>query len=48
MPHLTVEYSANLEPRLDVMGLLGAVHRSALSTGVFEIGGIRVRAEKMA
>ena len=46
MPHLTVEYSANLEPRLDVMGLLAAVHRSALSTGVFEIGGIRVRAER--
>ncbi|MCW3476963.1 5-carboxymethyl-2-hydroxymuconate Delta-isomerase [Limobrevibacterium gyesilva] len=46
MPHLTVEYSANLEPRLDVMGLLRAVHASALGTGVFEVGGIRVRAER--
>lgn len=46
MPHLTVEYSANLEPQLDVMALLGVVHKAALATGVFEIGGIRVRAER--
>lgn len=46
MPHLTVEYSANLEPGADIPGLLAAVHRAALETGVFEIGGIRVRAER--
>jgi len=46
LPHLTVEYSANLEPMLDVMAFLRVVHTSALATGVFEVGGIRVRAER--
>ncbi len=46
MPHLTVEYSANLEPRLDVMELLRAVHAAALGTGIAEPGGFRTRAER--
>lgn len=46
MPHLTVEYSANLEPRMDVMGLLHVVHQAALATGIAEIGGLRTRAER--
>ena len=41
MPHLIVEYSANLEPALDIRGLVEALHEAALETGVFPIGGIR-------
>ncbi|CAJ2376979.1 MAG: 5-carboxymethyl-2-hydroxymuconate Delta-isomerase [Gammaproteobacteria bacterium] len=44
MPHLTIEYSANLESRLNVGGLLAAAHRAALGTGLFEVGGVRTRA----
>ena len=46
MPHLIVEYSANLEPGLDIPGLVTALHEAALETGVFPIGGIRTRAER--
>ena len=44
MPHLIVEYSANLERHLDVPHLVAGVHAAALETGVFPIGGIRSRA----
>ncbi len=44
MPHLTVEYSANIEEAIDVETLLDRLHASALATGVFPLGGIRVRA----
>jgi 5-carboxymethyl-2-hydroxymuconate isomerase len=46
MPHLIVEYSANLEQRVDIARLIEAVHRAALETGVFPIGGLRTRAER--
>ena len=46
MPHLIVEYSANLEPELDVPALVRAVHETALATGVFPIGGVRTRAAR--
>jgi 5-carboxymethyl-2-hydroxymuconate isomerase len=44
MPHLVVEYSANLEGKLDIDALLDRLHASALETGMFPLGGIRVRA----
>ncbi|MFO1351088.1 MAG: 5-carboxymethyl-2-hydroxymuconate Delta-isomerase [Gammaproteobacteria bacterium] len=44
MPHIVVEYSTNLAPRIDVAALLRALHRAALDTGVFPIGGLRTRA----
>jgi 5-carboxymethyl-2-hydroxymuconate isomerase len=44
MPHLVIEYSANLEPALDVEALMAAVHEAAIETGVFPVGGIRTRA----
>lgn len=43
MPHLIVEYSANLEADLEPRALAGAVHAAALETGVFPIGGCRTR-----
>jgi 5-carboxymethyl-2-hydroxymuconate isomerase len=46
MPHLIVEYSANLEAALDIAALVKAIHTAALETGVFPIGGTRTRAER--
>lgn len=43
MPHFTIEYSANLDGRTDIGGLCDEVLRAAIATGVFEIGGVRVR-----
>lgn len=44
MPHFTIEYSANLEPRLDMATVVEVVRRAAVETGIFPLGGIRVRA----
>jgi 5-carboxymethyl-2-hydroxymuconate isomerase len=45
MPHLSIEYSANLEDALDVQALVDRIHETALSTGIFPLGGVRTRAE---
>lgn len=44
MPHLTVEYSANLDSKADIGGLCGALLDATLATGLFEPGAVRVRA----
>ena len=44
MPHLTIEYSANLEGRTDIAALCRALLKTVLETGLFEIGAVRVRA----
>jgi 5-carboxymethyl-2-hydroxymuconate isomerase len=44
MPHVIVEYSANLEPDLEIEALIEALHETALGTGLFDIDGIRSRA----
>jgi len=44
MPHLTVEYSANVEERADIGGLCDRLLRAVLKTGLFEVGAVRVRA----
>ncbi|PKA44463.1 5-carboxymethyl-2-hydroxymuconate isomerase [Rhizobium sullae] len=46
MPHLTVEYSANLEGRADLDTLCGTLLKTILETGLFEVGAVRVRALK--
>ncbi len=43
MPHFTIEYSANLDGFVDFEALCEAVRRAAIETGVFPLGGIRVR-----
>jgi 5-carboxymethyl-2-hydroxymuconate isomerase len=43
MPHFVIEYSANLEPDVDLRAVVDAVHKSAAESGLFKIGGIRVR-----
>lgn len=44
MPHLTLEYSANLETRLDIAQLCSVALKAAASTGVLELEALRVRA----
>ena len=44
MPHFTIEYSANLETRVDIGAVCEVVRRAAVETGLFPLGGIRVRA----
>src|SRR6195952_738826 len=44
MPHFTIEYSANLESRLDMQAVVEVVRKAAVETGIFPLGGIRVRA----
>ena len=46
MPHLIVEYSANIESEIALDELLDKLHACALETGVFPLGGLRVRAHK--
>jgi 5-carboxymethyl-2-hydroxymuconate isomerase len=46
MPHITLEYSANLEDRVDVPKLVRTVHAAALATGHFEEAAIRTRGER--
>jgi len=45
MPHLNIEYSANLEDLLDMQALVDRIHETALETGIFPLGGVRTRAE---
>jgi 5-carboxymethyl-2-hydroxymuconate isomerase len=44
MPHFTLEYSANLDARIDMGKVVEVVRRAAVETGIFPLGGIRVRA----
>jgi 5-carboxymethyl-2-hydroxymuconate isomerase len=44
MPHFTIEYSANLDKRVDMADVVELVRRTAVETGIFPVGGIRVRA----
>lgn len=44
MPHLHIEYSSNLEKRVNIDALCQELHQSMLDTGVFPRVGIRVRA----
>lgn len=43
MPHLIIEYSANLDDALDMRVLANAVHDATLTTGVFPLAGTRTR-----
>ena len=43
MPHFTIEYSANLDKRVDMSKVVEVVRNAAVQTGIFPLGGIRVR-----
>ena len=44
MPHFRIEYSANLDAQVDMADVVEVVRRAAIGTGIFPLGGIRVRA----
>jgi 5-carboxymethyl-2-hydroxymuconate isomerase len=44
MPHQIIEYSANLDDCLDIDGLVGALHETAVSIDALPTAGIRTRA----
>ena len=44
MPHLTLEYSANIEEAADMPAFCAAMRDAMVATGIFPLGGIRVRA----
>ena len=46
MPHFTIEYSANLDGLVDMSKVVEVVRKAAIETGIFPLGGIRVRAIK--
>ncbi len=46
MPHLVVEYSANLEDEIAIQELVRKIHEATFATGVFELAAIRTRAER--
>jgi 5-carboxymethyl-2-hydroxymuconate isomerase len=46
MPHLTVEYSANLAPVLRLPQLLDALHTTAAGIAAFPRAGLRTRAAR--
>ena len=46
MPHIIVEYSANIREQIGPERLIQCIHEAALRTGVFPIGGTRTRAEE--
>jgi 5-carboxymethyl-2-hydroxymuconate isomerase len=46
MPHVIVEYSANIEDKIRVPHLLAALHEAMEKTGIAEIAGLRTRAER--
>jgi len=44
MPHFTIEYSANIDALVDMGEIVEVVRKAAVETGIFPLGGIRVRA----
>lgn len=46
MPHLILDYSQNMESRVDIAKLCDILRRTAIKTGVFPMPGIRVRATR--
>ena len=46
MAHAIVEYSANLEEKIDLKGLVDEIHDACIKTGVFPLSGMRTRAAR--
>lgn len=44
VPHIVVDYSANMEDRADMAGLCDALRLAAIETGILPMPGVRVRA----
>ena len=46
MPHIVVEYSANLEQQIAPQALVDRIHAAIMDCGVFERSAVRTRAER--
>jgi 5-carboxymethyl-2-hydroxymuconate isomerase len=46
MPHIIIEYSANLEERMDLPGLINKLHLTTVGMEVFSLAAARTRAER--
>ena len=46
MPHQIIEYSANLESRMDIQGLVDGLHDNAMGIEGLPLGGLRTRAAR--
>ena len=46
MPHIVIEYTANLEPELQLPDLIHALHKVAAGIEAFPLAGLRTRAER--
>jgi 5-carboxymethyl-2-hydroxymuconate isomerase len=46
MPHVIIEYSANLEAEIEPMRLVRTVHEAVLAQPIFEAAGVRTRAAR--
>ena len=44
MPHVTIEYSSNLDTVIDMAAFCKGVKRAMMQSGLFELGAVRVRA----
>lgn len=44
MPHLTIEYSANVADQIDIDHLVDVLHDAALASGVADLDALRTRA----
>jgi len=44
MPHIMIEYSANLEQQVDVSLLINELHRTVIESGLFQPSTVRTRA----
>jgi 5-carboxymethyl-2-hydroxymuconate isomerase len=46
VPHIVVEYSANLDEAISLQELVRDVHAAVLATGIFKLGAVRTRAAR--
>jgi 5-carboxymethyl-2-hydroxymuconate isomerase len=46
MPHQIIEYSANLESRIDIESIVDGLHETAMGIDGLPVGGLRTRAAK--
>jgi 5-carboxymethyl-2-hydroxymuconate isomerase len=44
LPHLTIEYSANVADRVAIQRLVDEIHDEAIATGIVPVSGLRTRA----
>ena len=44
MPHITVEFSSNLEDKVSIRRLVDALHTTVVASGLFDLATVRTRA----